>query len=609
MQKFCSTYQFKTVLLIVWLLFGLYGFSQSSDTSNILFYSIKNVSTEWSSIQLEKSNSSEDIQKYLKQNTSSSQEVKDAYLVPTVLNLISETTNFSELNNFKDRKKIKSQYEKTNEYLIIISLNKFGDLIEYQFHLSHYYKGVYDQIKESSFFIDPRNQNYYNTIKKEIQLIFNGPLGKNQPPIPQIRLDGQIVDKENQNQFYRSNQDTILLDGFSSEDDNTPKKYLEYKWRVEKQGEQNAFIRDFNFEKSQQVLVINDPGVYTFYLNVSDGVAWSKDSSANVTLHILKKSKLELHKSAEYIIQNSLFKNRVKSFKKSQDPISFYISDNQPQSVLKFSYVDSYTRKQKYFLDASPVSMKNQLNLKFNSTALEDSNPHHAKLSGIMVDTSFLQNPGIINYHLGANIKPGVHIFTLNTEHKGIKSNVDTVSIAYREKSALNFSFGLLNYDILKGGEYDDRISLNTVKFGFRTYFTERISADLDVLFPNKAQNEIFGDSISFSIHSFVFKLNYDLFPFKSRQFISGDSFAYLTFFASFHQMIIIDGDEDTEVQMVGIGIKPRMQLFKNYKKLGVLYLEGEIGYQSEPCIGCGRDAHFESWSYGVSLIYGFLNY
>lgn len=262
-------------------------------------------------------------------------------------------------------------------------------------------------------------------------------------------------------------------------------------------------------------------------------------------------------------------------------------------------------------MESSPEETKNRVSLRFEANPTNDTVQDFTKLSGILVDTSLFQNPGNINYKLGANIKPGIHLYSLYTEQNGIKSNVDTVRLSYSEKSALNFSFGLLSYDILKGGEYDKRVNVNTLKFGLRGYITQRMSVDLDILFPNSGQNErVVGDSnevLEFSIHSAALKLNYDLFPFNYREFISGESFAYLTVFGSFQQMIIT-GNEDTDRQLLGIGIKPRMQLFKQSKKIGALYLEGEVGFQFD--LGRQLETEFyDSWFYGISLVYGFIKY
>lgn len=615
MTRYCITYHCKATFLVVLLFCSLGSYSQLKDTTGILFYSVKNVSTEWNSTQLEKTNSSEDIQKFLKQNASSSTEVKDAYLVPTILNLITESTNFVALHNFKDRKKIAGVTKKSSEHLLIISINKFGNLVEYQFHLSAYDNKSYHQIKQSSFFIDPSSQSYYNTIKREVQQIFDGPLGKNKPPNPQIRLDGQMVDKITPVVFYRSSADTIILDGTSSKDDNTPTKFLKYRWSVEKPGYEDTFIKGFSFEKSQQKLLVTDTGSYTFNLEVSDGVAWSKDTTARVTIQVINKPKLELYKNETYIIQRGIIMTKKRSFQKSRDSVAFYFSHLQRKSILKFSYVDSFTKKQKYFLDAHPEISKNQLSLRFDHATKKEASTHYAKLSGILIDTSFLSNPGRIKYRLGDNIRPGQHTFTVNSEYKGIESNKDTVSISYREKSALNFSLGFLTYDIPEGEAA--RISVNAFKFGFRAYLTQRISVDLEVLYPNKTsyenetvvQDSSFMITTDYSINTTAIKLNYDLFPFRFHEFISGDSFAYLTLFASYNQLLITSSIDDTEAHMLGVGIKPRMQLFKQSKEIGVLYLEGEIGYQSNLWTKEKNDGRSESFSFGISLVYGFLKF
>jgi hypothetical protein len=611
MQKFCKSYQSRFVLFIWLFLVGQNASAQSRAQSSILFYSIKNVSTEWSSVQLEKSNSSEDIQKYLKQNTSGKQEVKDAFLVPTILNVITQNTEFDAINDFKDRSQVVSRYRGANEFLIIISINSFGELLEYQFHLSRYVSGNYNQLNQSSFFIDPRNENHYNTIKREVQQTFNGYMGKNKAPIPKIRLDGKIVDGSGHTVFYRSNQDTIALDGFSSVDDNTPKNYLNYEWRVVKRGEENAFIADFNFEQGQQSLVIADSGTYTFYLQVSDGVAWSDDSTSKVTIHVINQATLNLHKEVEYILQNSLFNDRKRSFLKSGDRIPFHVSVLQgDQTTLHFTYVDSRSRSQKYFLDADPDLQNNRLRLSFAQNTLADTVQRFTRLSGIMVDTSAKQNPGGMNYQLSTNIKPGLHRFALNTEYKGIKSNTDTVYITVVEKSALSFSFGVLSYDILRNGEYTDRVNVTTLKFGLRGYVTQRLSLDLDILFPNTGQNERISDAsgpLKFSMHSAAIKVNYDFFPFNYQEMISEESFAYLTLFGSFQQMIIT-GEDDSDAQLLGFGLKPRMQLFKQNKKIGALYLEGEIGFQFDLARNI-EPTFYDSWFYGLSLVYGFNKY
>ena len=588
----------------------------------VLYYSVKNVSEISTSNAVNNIKSSQDIQTIGETNNESNTVRKDEFLIPFIITQVGRHTSYLSVVrlNESDKNKLVTPYS-----LLRISINKLNNNLEYQFHLYEKNGRSDSLIKFSSFFIDPDNQEYSNIISTEVQKLFVDHGGTNKSPIAKIRIDRNLV--SGKDTIYRSNQDTIFLDATSSEDEETPKKYLGYRWRAERKGDDNAFLSDFNFENSQQKLVINEQGAYTFYLSVSDGVSTSAEDS--VIVFIIKKPFLDLHQSFYIrISQRNLFSKKERKIYGLKENIDFDVTEFDPESNLIFNYLSSRNKSKKYFLEyhkrrifefhsgiMGNISMIEELpgNPRPGSEALQTggflssdtsvyiTNRIDSTLDVKIVSSRFGKESSL-EFMLSNKIAPGNHKYVIYTNYKGVTSNYDTVTISYREKSLFSFYEGFHRFAIIRGKDYFNGTSMDIFKFGVRGYVTQRMFFDLNTLLMARSK-KIFGRSNT--VNTFMGSVNYDLLPVKTSGLNKVENPIYLSGFLSYYQFVVADSSTLDFFPQVGCGVKPRIQLFANSPKIGVLHLEFELGFYPELLV----NKTYNSWTLGINLLYGFWNY
>jgi hypothetical protein len=597
---------------------------KAQNTSRVLYYSVQNVSTVWNSSTSQKTNSTEDIKKYLEKGEQASTKKEDLYLIPTIKEFIKDATEFEEILLLPEERKKGQQIKDAS--LIIIAINKFDALLEFQFYLFEFKDEVRTQVGESSFFIDPKNDNYQNKIKVEVQKLFKDHYSTNKPPVARIRLGSSLIENGSQI-YYRTTSDTIVLDGTSSEDDNTPKKNFQYSWEVSKSGKKNAFISNFNFEKGIQRLVISDTGTYIISLKVSDGIEFSNDNSSRVKIKIIPQPILEINKNSTYIIQSSFFtKQSIKRLMKDIEAIPFYITNYKNGTSLVFKYLESTNKKEKFYLEN--YLKYSAASLKLNDTHSYEHN-QTLNIPGLYLDSSIgIKNTDPLKFSVNTDIKPGVHKYSVTAEYANIKSNSDEILIDYREKSALSIFFGGVrqyysaDIYIKKGQDISQyqyvnstQVTYYATRVGIRGYLTQRLSVDVEFFSTiNKNYSSVDSNSHLFSPR-LGGKLNYDIFPLSSNKLRSGDSFIYWSVYVSIQELTRFDnsgnGDEKKirSDALFGCGLKPRVQLFKNNPKIGNLYFEGEFGIQIPKSVehSVNPVSYYGLSYFGFNLIYGFL--
>lgn len=596
----------KNKLLILVFSAGFLIHAKAQDT---LYYSVENVSEELSTNISSRLASNKDLKQFSEENERSLRLRKDKFLIPFILSQVNRYSIYKTVLPEEYAANITKSYR-----VLQIAINVFNNNIEYQFHLCDFEKSDYRILSISNFFINPDIPEYPNTMNIEIQKLFDGHGGTNKPPIAKIRIDGKLVNGDTT--FYRSHQDTILMDGSSSSDEETPKKLIEYMWRVNKiadaktigNKDTNAYISDFKFEESQQKLVIKEPGKYIFSLEVSDGITWSVRDSVSIFISVINKPVLELHKSSyDKIYQGNIFNylsTKDRLFK-TPDSIGFNIVNFEPSGKMVFKYLHSNDKSRKFFLEIKPGSKENSVVLNYKpgdeSSSLRDTST--VKISGLRIDTSQYKRSGSLYFWLNKKITPGNHRYLLFTDYKGVTSNYDTVNIAFREKSFINLYGGYQKYAGYKGSDYFNGFVINLFQFGIRFYITQRLSADLDCLFPQYFQDFSDVEDRKLGLNFISGKINYDI-PTGHLNLYTGGLPIYFSGFLGGYNLQVSDNTVTNGFLHLGGGARIRVQLFANNSKMGIIYSEAESGWYK----------HFEENSYqtgsiGINLIYGLWRY
>lgn len=656
-------------MILVFSLGQLYSISaQDSIKCNVLkyshlnlYYSIENV------VELKQGNSTttesskEPINTITDINNITTNKFEHNYLIPFMISTIKDVTSFKKIlpankNDTVYRMLNRPVYRKANNKFnkvkedfyeevidttqfpyvkLIIQIDGFSKYIEYQFRLEILKTHSSTQLlKESSFFINLDNPNYPNRIKTEIQKLFDCEGGTNKAPTAKIRIDGELVIQDSK-PFFRSNLDTIYLDGLSSFDDETPKQLLKYRWSVKKDNTHDAFISEFNFENSKQKITIREEGEYTFSLQVSDGVTISDADFLAIKIHVLKKPQINLdQRFFRRISQNNLYfltcPKREKKFFQNEDIVRFNYKEFDPSKnsndTLVFKYLHSKDHSKKFIEKTNSFNNENELVFKFANACPvpkihQDSNNKRTNknekdklrfdtLSILLIDTCLIfdrsYSYGELRYQISHKIKPGTHNFELFSIYQGVKSNIDTLHIAFKQKSLISFYAGFDRYWIKRGDDYDNGLNLDIFKFGGRIYFTQRLSADLIIMSLINYHNVGNFSTKGVGITNLSAKISYDIFPWKSKHLYNPNYPAVFSPFISTYQLNLLEEGKDKwdGYRQLGIGAEARVQLLTNKPRLGVLYLGFDFCYYRE----------FESNPYytislGLSLIYGLWNY
>jgi hypothetical protein len=571
-----------------------------STAQDTLYYSVENV-YEYSSSNISgQSATNKGDKAFSKDNSKSVRQRKDSFLIPFIISQIKLYTTYQTIKPLSLKSK-----RKTNYNGLKISINKFNNNLEYQFYLYESKSGNYDStlVRSSSFFINPENPEYSITMKSEIQKLFEGPRGTNKPPVAKIRIDGKLVSKSCT--YYRSNLDTIFLDGSSSEDAETPKKYLKYMWRVTKNGNESAFLPDFKFENCQQKLVICEAGVYAFTLEVSDGVTTSEKASFNLIISVITKPVLELHQNSFVrVSQKNMWSAKEKEIYRLTDSIGFNVKRLDSVSNLVFKYLYSHDKLRKYFIERGTGIQKNLGEISIIPAAAEKQKIDTTTVAGLKLITDRFDTVGSVKFWLSDKISPGIHKYLIYTDFNSVTSNFDTVTITFREKHFTSVYVGYDRFQITQGKAYNHGFALDVLRFGVRAYVSQRLYIDVDLLNPFRSQN--FSNSKNLDIGSNILmgQINYDILPLKLKKMCIGKFPTYLGVFLSYYQLTESDSNSLKAIPQWGLGIKPRVQLLADKPYLGVMYIEPEAGYYTQ----FGKNP-YSSWTLGVKLIYGFWNY
>ena len=593
--------------LLFLLLFFCYLFPSYSQ--NTLYYSVENVSEELSTNISSKLASNKDLKQFSQENEKAMRFRKDKFLIPYIL---------SQVSRYSIYKTILPEESLTNKdalhKILQISINVFNNNIEYQFHLCNRANFDYQILKISNFFINPDLIEYPAIINAEIQKLFDGHGGTNKLPIAKIRIDGKLVNGDTT--FYRSHLDTIFIDGSSSSDEETPKKFIQYIWRVNKivdfssdsRSDVNAYISDFNFEECQQKLVIKEPGRYTFSLEVSDGITRSIRDSVGIFISVINKLFLELHQASfDKISQgnvSNLLSKKDRLFNTS-DSIGFNILNFEPSSKMVFKYLNSNDKSRRYFLEIKPGLKENSVVMNINPKTeyLGKGDTSTIKISGLRLDTIRYNSSGSLYFWLYKHITPGNHNYLVYTDYKGVTSNFEKVTVTYREKSFFYLYGGYVQYMGYKGNDYFNGFTINLIQIGFRFYLTQRLSADLNCLLPQHIQDNSDVEGRNYGMNPFTGKINWD-FPTGRLNQYTGGLPLYFTLFAGGYKLHVSENDETIGYLHLGGGLKIRVQLFANNSKLGVIYLEAEGGLYKHLA-----ENSYQTGSIGVNFIYGLWRY
>lgn len=582
------------------------GINKKNDT---LYYRVKNVI--WVSKGLVKGETRNPSGGTFSDDTTSLVQVRlDYFLIPFIHSQIDSCTNYKAVISIENPNEYPSNVQSYD--LLEIAINKFNDNLEYQFYL-YQKKGKDDSTlsRQSSFFINPNNAEYPNKIITEIQKLFNNHKSKNKAPVAKIRIDNQIVE-ESKTEFYRSNLDTIFIDGSSSFDDTTPKKFLKFIWSVKADTKDNAYLSNFNFEYKSQKLVINEAGPYTFSLQVSDGVAISAKESITINIIVLKKPYLDIHQSNfNRISQNNLcdlLNNKKKGISSVAENFGYNIEDLDDRSELNINYVISYNKSRKYFSEIKSVQGENKdtvkLPYKKEGQAGTEVNPYKKPLAVLTINNCSFSDRGFINFALSDSITPGKHRYLVYTDYRNVTSNIDTVTISFKEKSLFSLYTGYQRYTVKKIGESENDYIMGVLQIGIRFYLTRRLSLNPFLQFLVRSRNFSNHENREIGLVNVAGKINYDITPWGKKRLSEGkNTIYYLSLFASTYQFNF-SGDPIEGHRQYGVGSEIRALIYGNKPKIGTLYigLEGGI-YRDAP------NKNYYSWSYGINIIYGLWNY
>ncbi len=567
--------------VILAVVINYYSKAQKSDS---LYYSIVNVIQSVTSNQTGNSSGSKTNNLEVSQGKSNSRSAReDKFLVPTILNEIYTFTDHKLISSFNPSKEVKAPSKK---YLYLtIAINVFNQNIEYQFQLD----SAGQKIKSSSFFINPDNPEYQNIMSTEIQQLFDNHGGNNKPPKAKIRIDGEVGRKA----LYRSNRDTIHIDGSSSEDDMTPKKYLIYKWEVTKGNDSitPALLPDFKFENSKQKLVISEPGVYSFSLSVSDGVTWSQKEYVKISVSVIGKPVLELFKKHfDRNSQKNIFSGREKNIFKIKDNVEYIVSNYIGKRNISFKYLYSQNSVKRFSID----------------NKFKKNDPETNKIPGLeMKLPELIDTIGSFEFALSKKLPPGKHKYLINADYDGVKSNLDTVTVFYREKSIVNAFTGYDVVQVHEGSDYFDGFNIGALKLGVNIFVTQRLYLTAAIRQAVSVQDLSVSKGRDIAVNAAMGQVNYDFFPFKLNKMHDRPIPFYLTAYLGYYQIVLAEKSDPMLIRQIGVGIKPRAQLFPNKSKMGVLYLEIDLGAYAEPA----ANNRFVSSNIGVNLIYGLWNY
>jgi hypothetical protein len=548
-----------------------------------------------------------------KDNAESNIYRRDEYLIPFIIAQIDTLTLYDKilLLSEKDTNN-KNRLDALN--VLSISINPFNKLLEYQFHINA--KGLKHNTvsKSNSFFINPDNPEYPNTITTEIQRFFNSDLlGTNSKPTPKIRVDGELVNMTDT--IFRSHLDTIILDGLSSSDAETPQQYLIYKWQIKKDtnisnSDPNAFISNFDFSRPKQRIVISEPGTYFVSLKVNDGVAWSFLDTVSINISVINKPVLEVYRrDFNFIIQKSwpFINNKIAN---TPYNIGYKVDNSKNFCNLRFDYIQSGNKNSKYLLFVNESFFKDTVThsiFKFSSKldttiALKDT----FNITGMYIDTSGNANPGHLKFQLKERIPYGYHNYIMYTDCNGVKSNIETVTINLREKSIFTFYAGYVLYKTYYDKDYFNGFNIDVIRYGLRGYITPSLYFDVNYLLPVKTKNFSDVNTQDIGINSLAGDLNYKLYSsFKSNTDLNKSRTpSFLDVFLSYYEIHVPENGIIKAYRQIGLGFKARIQLFINKPQIGVIYLEGD--YCKYPRFS---EESYSTQRIGINLIYGFWNF
>ena len=574
----------------------------------ILYYDVENV-VEQSNQQSNQKSASATAGLFMGEETDLMTKIrKDKFLVPFIISKIKEHTTYDTVVPLsKSPKKIpEGQYG-----TLTIAINSFKNNLEYQFYyrFRHEKSSADLELRSSSFFINPDNPDYPDKISLEIQRLFDGLGGKNQAPIAKIRIDGELVDTNASHIYYRSNLDTISLDASSSYDDATPKQLLTYKWSVQKDGVDKAYLSDFELEQSKQKLVIHENGNYKFFLQVSDGIAISSKESVIINIEVLIKPDLELFKTSfKYTFQRNFVSFLKCAGKKERfpekDSVGYYINHFDTNSALHIDYMYSVDKSKKFLFEDTPNKLKESQNTTIKY-ARNEFNPQVFKdVAVVKIDTAYFTDNGYLQFKVLNNIVPGKHSYKVYTNYKGVKSNYDTVNISYREKSLLSFYVGYKREWIREKKDYFNFIKLDVLEFGGRIYLTKRISGDLILMILVNKEDYMENREQDIGMTNLSGRISCDVFPIRNKGLQLGKAPVNFSGFISTYQFNLSDEKNIKGYRQWGLGVEGRVELLSNHPNLGLFYLCPDVGLYTQ--FGSGS---YWTIATGIKIIYGLWNY
>lgn len=530
------------------------------------------------------------------------------YLVPFIIGSVKELTRF---NNFVELRK-KEGSSKGNP-ILIIGLNTFENNIEYQLIFSY---PALNFSKERNFFLNPDAVDYKDKMITELQLLFNNKeIIKNVPPEAVIHIDGR---KNFHRKYHRSNNDTIVLDGFSSFDDITPQKHLHYKWSVTYNGKSNngfQFIKGFDFEEGEQRILIEKEGEYIFTLKVYDGICWSEQTCATIEISVHQQPKITItNNNINICRQNTLVsflykKSFIFDFHHRQTNIEFNIANFKSNDTLRIDYISSIDQYGDFFLKDND-SEANIINSYYNN-----ENKPIIYLPSIKTKDGidrFLFNTDKLhlksNYLSGkleindsGKIPNGGHMFEMYVIRNNIKSPIDTILFTKSHKSIFSLYSGFDRLNIYYNNQYEEGFNLSAFSFGIRTYLLPRIYADFGIIVPERKQT--FSDqTLKFTgFQALEYRLGYDLIPIQSK-------YQYKTRFTAsinvgYNMMHVVD-EERKDIHLFGFGIYPRIQLLRSYPNIGILFIQFGLAAYSDSI----DLKSYNTERISISLLYGFLD-
>lgn len=568
----------------------LLSFSPNVLSQTKLYYNVKNVfKFSKSSISVENNLVTFDILNEKDTEVESSESINDKFLVPYILSKIKEHSKFEETINLAELKPKPKIGKK-----LVISINKFNNNLEYQFHFTDIAKN--HTLNERSFFINPDDQNYQFEIEKEIQLLFkNTGYENNEKPIAKIRIDGELY--KNNKSYYKAHSDTIHLSASSSFDSSTPQSHLRYYWKTYKtvcRSYEEAFIPGFNLEESEQKLNITEPGEYIFKLIVSDGVDSSCQTS--ITINIINRPNIELNKNEYNIISQDNFFNKRRTIIEANQPIGYSINNFNDNCSLIVDYKYSLNNFHKYFSKESK-----------EVKAIFLQNGGEFKIPGIELKATKISDKDEIKFNLSKNIEPGTHKYIIYTNNNNkVFSAADTLSITYKEKSSICSYIG---YDYIrvaqnkKDSAFRD-IRMSVFNIGLRGYIGQRFSLDGLFIFPIKINDRTNVENREIGLLSFKAQANYDILPWSTENMHNKKFPLYLSAFISWYQLHISDINKPFSYNFFGGGGKLRFQPDLSKFKYGIWSFELELGFHGDCSWG-----EYSTITGGLNLIYNIWKY